>query len=232
MSRRPAGNSTAAITSRAPCRARGRLRYQARGISLIETLIAMALGLLVLAGVLQLTNHLVAGNTATLNVVRLEQDTRTALDIIIQDLRRAGSFPEAARDLGDASRFLQDQPAPPLIDGAPLQAGKAGTSIAYAYREADAKLVQARFSHEAKAGTIQMHTGTASAPETITDPAFMLVTSLSFVPGVLVNQTGSLLGNQAVIEVRISTRLKSDASVTRALSDRVVLRNTVFESVR
>lgn len=208
------------------------LRSQTRGISLIETLIAMALGLLVLAGVLQLTNQLVAGNTAMLNVVRLEQETRTALDVIVQDLRRAGQFPEAARDLGDAQRFLQDQPLPPMIDAEPLQTGKSGSAIAYAYREADGKLVQARFSHEAKAGTIQMHTGTASAPETITDPAFMLVTSLAFVPGVAVSKAGSLQSDVAVIEVRINTRLKSDSSVTRELRDRVVLRNPTLGLAR
>lgn len=207
-------------------------RFQTRGISLIETLIAMALGLLVLAGVLQLTNQLVEGNTATLKVVRLEQDTRTVLDIIVQDLRRAGQFPEAARDLGDANRFLQDQPAPPLIDGEPLQAGKSGRTIAYAYREADGKLVQARFALDAKAGSVQMHTGTASAPETITDPAFMVVTALSFVPTLASSQAGALQADQMLVEVRISTRLKSDPSVTRELRDRVVLRNTTLAPVR
>ena len=225
MSRQLAGNNAAAIKSHAPCWARGRPRYHARGISLIETLIAMALGLLVLAGVLQLTNQLVAGNTATLNVARLEQDTRTVMDIIVQDLRRAGSFPEAAGDLGDTQRFLQNQPASPLIDGEPLQTAKAGSSITYAYRETDGKWVQAKFTHDAKAATVQMHTGTASAPETITDPAFMRVTALSFVPSVVVGKAGALQSEVSVLEVRISTQLKSDPSVSRELSDRVVLRN-------
>ena len=58
------------------------------GISLLETLIAMALGLLVLAGVLQLTNQLVAGNTAMIQVTRLEQDL-TALGA----LRSSGRGP-------------------------------------------------------------------------------------------------------------------------------------------
>lgn len=98
-------------------RSAGSKRSCQRGISLIETLIAMALGLLVLAGVIQLMSQLVDGNTATIRTVRLTQDTRTVIDIIVQDLRRAGSFPEAAPDLGDLSRYIQDQPAPPLIDG-------------------------------------------------------------------------------------------------------------------
>ena len=198
------------------------------GISLLETLIAMALGLLVLTGVLQLTNQLVAGNTATIQVTRLEQDTRTVMDIIVQDLRRAGHFPEAGSDLGDTHRFLQNQPTAPLIDGEPIQSGRAGTSIAYAYREADGKLIQARFAHDAKAGTVQMHTGSASAPETVTDPAFMNVTVLSFEPTQVVTQFGTLVAEQTVVEVRLGTRLKSDPTVERQLVDRVVLRNPII----
>ena len=213
MSQRPAGNS----------QPYGRCRE--RGITLIETLIALALGLLVLTGVLQLTNQLVAGNTAIIQVTRLEQDTRTVMDIIVQDLRRAGHFPEAGYDLGDAHRFLQNQPAAPLIDGEPMQSGRVGASIAYAYREADGKLIQARFSHDAKAGTVQMHTGSASAPETVTDPAFLTVTALSFEPTLVTAQSGTLAAEQAVVEIRLSTRLKSDTTVERQLIDRVVLRN-------
>lgn len=199
-----------------------------RGISLIETLIAMALGLLVLAGIVQLMNHLVSGNATTLNVARLEQDTRTVMDIIVQDLRRAGHFPEAAGDLGHPTRYLQDQPSPPWIDGEPLQTGRPGSSIAYSYRESDGKLVKARFSHDAKAGTVQMHTGTASAPETITDPMFMTVTLLSFQPTVVTAKTGGTQSQLIEIEIRISARLKSDSATERELADRVVLRNPSF----
>lgn len=220
MSQRPAGSKRLA--------ARRKAWQKAAGIALLETLIAMALGLLVLAGVLQLTNQLVAGNTATIQVTRLEQDTRTVMDIIVQDLRRAGHFPEADSGLGDVHRFLQLQPAVPLIDGEPMQSGKAGTAIAYAYREADGKLIQARFSHDAKAGTVQMHTGSASAPETVTDPAFMTVTVLSFEPTQVVTQSGTLVAEQTIVEVRLGTRLKSDPTVERQLVDRVVLRNPII----
>lgn len=200
------------------------------GISLLETLIAMALGLLVLAGVLQLTNQLVAGNTAMIQVTRLEQDTRNVIDIIVQDLRRAGHFPEAGSELGDMHRFLQNQPTAPLIDGEAMRTGKAGASIAYAYRETDGKLIQARFAHDAKAGTVQMHTGSASAPETITDPAFMVVAALSFQPTLAVANAGSMSVEQTTVEVRIVTRLKSDPTVERQLVDQVVLRNPLLRN--
>lgn len=213
MSRRPAGSK----------------RHGERGISLIETLIAMALGLLVLTGVLQLMIQLIDGNTQTIKVTRLEQDVRTVMDIIVQDLRRAGSFPESVRDLGDAKRFLQDQPPLLLIDGEAPRSGQSGSSVTYAYRESDGKLTQGKFALDVKAGTVQMHTGTAAAPETITDPAFMNVTTLSFVPTLSTQPSGALQAELIVIEVRLAARLKSDPSVERQLVDRVVLRNVVLQ---
>jgi len=213
MSRRPAGSK----------------RHRERGISLIETLIAMALGLLVLTGVLQLMSQLIDGNTHTLKVARLEQDVRTVIDVIVQDLRRAGSFPESVRDLGDAKAFLQDQPPPPLIDGEVLRPGQSGSSVTYAYRDSDGKLTQGKFAWDSKAGTVQMHTGTAAAPETITDPAFMNVSTLSFVPVMNLQQSGALQAEAVLIEVRLAARLKSDTSVERQLVDRVVLKNVVLQ---
>ncbi len=209
MSRRPAGSN----------------RRSQRGISLVETLVAMVLGLLVLGAVLQLTNRLVAANTATIQLARLEQDTRTVMDIIIQDVRRAGQFPEASGDLGQIQTFLKDQPAAWLIDGEPIQSGKPGSTLAYQYREADGKLVQARFSLDAKSGSVQMHTGSASAAETITDSAFMTVTELRFVPHLVVSHAGTLQTSQLLLEVHLGTHLKSDAATVRELTDRAVLRN-------
>lgn len=71
-----------------------------RGLTLLETLIAMALGLMVLAGVLQFVSRLVEGNTSTLKVTRLEQDVRTLMDMMIQDVRGQGSFPKRHRIWG------------------------------------------------------------------------------------------------------------------------------------
>ena len=219
MSQRPAGSN---------------LQCQ-RGISLVETLVAMVLGLLVLGAVLQLTNRLVEGNAAAIQLARLEQDTRTVMDIIVQDVRRAGQFPEAAGDLGQTQTFLQDQPGAWLIDGEAVQSGKSGSALAYQYRESDGKLVQARFSLDAKNGAVQMHTGSASAAETITDATFMTVTELRFVPHLVVSKAGTpqaLQASQLMLEVYLRTRLKADAATVRELTDYVMVRNSHLGLVR
>lgn len=197
------------------------------GVTLLETLIAMVLGLVVLAGILQFVSRLVEGNTTTLQVTRLEQDVRTLMDMMVQDIRPAGQFPGAASDLGMPVKFVSDQPALPTIDGKALYANQQGSSLSYAYQESDGKVVSGRFSHDAKAGTILMHTGTSSAPETISDPAFMTVSVLEFIGDSAQVQAGSLNVSLPSVQIRIVARLKSDPTVERLLTERVTWRNPV-----
>ena len=74
-----------------------KIRCGQSGVTLLETLIAMVLGLVVLAGVLHFVSRLVEGNTTTLKVTRLEQDVRTLMDMMVQDIRPAGQFPALIR---------------------------------------------------------------------------------------------------------------------------------------
>jgi len=200
-----------------------------QGLSILELLIAMALGLAVLAGVLQMTSLLMDSNRSTLQVTRLEQDLRTVMDIIVQDIRRAGSFPAAAADLGHPVRFVQDQPAPPMIEGEPLRAGLSGASISYAYRETDGKLTQGRFSHDAKAGTVLMHTGTAAAPESITDGSFMQVSTLQFQAEVVSVRSGDLSLVLPAVRITLVGHLKNQPDSARRLESRVTWRNPQAE---
>jgi Tfp pilus assembly protein PilW len=195
------------------------------GVTLLETLIAMVLGLVVLAGILHFVSRLVEGNTTTLKVTRLEQDIRTLLDMMVQDIRPAGQFPGAVSALGMPVKFVTDQPALPTIDGKELHVGQRGSSLSYAYQESDGKVVSGRFSHDAKAGAILMHAGTASAAETISDPAFMTVSELEFIGDSTQVQAGSLIVALPSVQIRIVARLKSDPTVERVLSDRVTWRN-------
>ena len=116
-------------------------------------------------------------------------------------------------------------PALPTIDGKELHVGQRGSSLSYAYQESDGKVVSGRFSHDAKAGTILMHTGTASAAETISDPAFMTVSELEFIGDSIQAQAGALIVALPSVQIRIVARLKSDPTVERVLSDRVTWRN-------
>lgn len=202
-------------------------RSAQQGISLLETMIAMVLGLAVLAGVLKFMGVLTESNTTLLKVTRLEQDLRTVMDIMLQDMRRANQYPQAVSDLGQPARFIQHQPTPPQIDGQPFASGQSGSQISYAYQEADGKLISGRFSHDAKAGTVLMHTGTASAPETITDPAFMQVTALRFQAEQATVKAGAIHLSIPSVEITLIGQIKGSPEMERTLVDRVTWRNPV-----
>ena len=196
-----------------------------RGLSLLETLIAMVFGLVLLAGLLKFMGVLTESNTLLLKVTRLEQDMRTVMDVMVQDMRRANQFPQAELDLGYPERFLQNQPALPQIDGQSLDSGRRGSMISYAYQEADSKVISGRFSHDARTGTVLMHTGTASAPESITDATFMQVTQLVFKSDIAGVKAGAMHLVLPVVEITLTAQLKSSPDIQRTLVDRVTWRN-------
>jgi prepilin-type N-terminal cleavage/methylation domain-containing protein len=61
-----------------------------RGISLIELMIAMVLGLLVSAIVIGMYGSTIASTKQAMTTIRLNQELRIAMDTIVRDIRRAG----------------------------------------------------------------------------------------------------------------------------------------------
>jgi type IV pilus assembly protein PilW len=73
-----------------------RRRPVARGISLVELLIGIAVGLFVVAGAaFMLSNQLSDGRRLMLET-QVQQDLRAAADMVVRELRRAGYTPTAA----------------------------------------------------------------------------------------------------------------------------------------
>jgi prepilin peptidase dependent protein B len=79
------------------------------GFSLIELMIAVTLGLLVLAAVTAVMISTITTNSANLNMIRLDQDLRNIMLLMTRDIRRAGSWndtrtPTAANPRYDIGR--------------------------------------------------------------------------------------------------------------------------------
>ena len=62
---------------------------RARGFSLVELMVAMALGLIVSAAVVALVVAIIRSNRQTLQSTRLNQELRATLSVVANDLRRA-----------------------------------------------------------------------------------------------------------------------------------------------
>lgn len=66
------------------------IRRDARGFSLVEMLVSIAVGLFLLAGVVMLFSATLSSQSNTLKTTRLNQELRNVIDLISRDVRRAG----------------------------------------------------------------------------------------------------------------------------------------------
>jgi prepilin peptidase dependent protein B len=66
------------------------MRRQQQGLSLVELMVGIAIGLVIVAAALFALTHHLRANRSLLVEARLAQDLRTAADLITRDLRRAG----------------------------------------------------------------------------------------------------------------------------------------------
>jgi type II secretory pathway pseudopilin PulG len=60
------------------------------GLSIVELLIGIAVGLFVLAGATMVASNQIADNKRLLLETQVQQDMRTAMDVIVRDVRRSG----------------------------------------------------------------------------------------------------------------------------------------------
>jgi prepilin peptidase dependent protein B len=106
----------------------GSLRRHQRGLSLVELMVGLCVGLFIVAtATFSLTTQLQDHRRLMLSV-QLEQDLRAAADVVARDLRRSGYWQHADTQL--ASRGAADNPYT-LVTG-----GDGGSdTIAYAYSQ-------------------------------------------------------------------------------------------------
>ena len=65
-------------------------KFKQSGLSMIELMISIAIGLIVVSGVIGMFVSTVTSNANNLKMTRLNQDLRAVMDIVTRDIRRAG----------------------------------------------------------------------------------------------------------------------------------------------
>ena len=160
------------------------MRARARGVSIVELLVATAIGLVVVAaaGSIVLAQH--AASRRLQSEARLMHDLRTAADLVARDLRRAGHWSAAA---ASAVR-LGDEPAAANPHAALMPASGAASAVALSFStsSADAGGVvddRDRFGFRLRGGAIEVQLG-ARNWQALSDPGTVVVTSFSVVPRV------------------------------------------------
>ncbi|MEO7337315.1 MAG: prepilin-type N-terminal cleavage/methylation domain-containing protein [Caldimonas sp.] len=168
-----------------PGRARSRTgaARTARGLTLVELMIGIAIGLVIAAAAISFLATSLHEQRRLLLESRLMQDLRTAADIVARDLRRAGYWGAAA----DSVRQFDtgSAPANPYLAIAPSSA--ASDSVAFLYsRDANENGVvdaNERFGFRLRAGILEMQLG-AGNWQALTDPGTLSVGTFSIEPSV------------------------------------------------
>jgi prepilin peptidase dependent protein B len=227
---------------------RCRFTQQLWGFSLVEMMVAMAAGLLVVGAALTFTVAVVRANTENIQATRLTNDLRTALNLVVREVRRAGYDNTALSRSGTAmeTSLGAQGTAVPLSAFAPIAVS--GECIVFAYSDPAAPARQWKgFRREAASGTLQYSVG-ASAPDCsapagpaswvdLTDAAVVDITAFDVIPRlVVINQniasnvlaTGTTTTTAQLTlrtyQFRISGQLRGDAAFTRTLAEQVRVR--------
>jgi len=212
----------------------------ARGVSIVELLVATAIGLVIVAA----AGAIVAAQHATSRRLqaeaRLMQDLRAASELVARDLRRAGHWSAAAASAvrrGDESVAVN-----PHAALAPASAAASAVALSFSTADDDDGAVddRDRFGFRLRAGAIELQLGSRNW-QALTDPGTLVVTAFAVEPRVdeIVLATfcerpcsaGSTTcpPRQQVrsFAITLAARSPTDADVARSLQSAVRVRNDV-----
>jgi prepilin peptidase dependent protein B len=147
------------------------MRARQMGLSLVETMVGLTVGLFIVGGALKLFVDNLDSNRRLLVETRVNQDLRAAADLIARDLRRAGYWVSAASGVW--------QSAASAVTPNPRATITTGGEIVYEYDKDSTEVYNAGF--RLLDGKIQLRTA-ASTWQDVTDPSAMTVTQLGVTP--------------------------------------------------
>ena len=230
----------------------GRRRHSDRGMSLVELMVGIAVGLFVVAAAALMVSGQLTENRKLLLETQLQQDLRATLDIITRDLRRAGYNnasenlvpPPSGSQVGQVSRNPFDVLTMPT---------SSGEAVRYQYRrKAGSGYFGFRLDSDGVIRSCQTDTSdTGCTPgwQELTDGNTMRITALNIgsvraggrgkpkngdpitlpCPNLCPNGTASCWPKVQLREVVVSItgQSKSDASVTRQLASSIRIRNDI-----
>lgn len=154
-------------------------RAPARGLSLVELMVGVTVGLFIVAASTVLVSTQLSENRKLLLETQVQQDLRAAADIITRDLRRSGSNAAVLTTIWTADTPAA-QPAENTL--ATVQLGQSGEVVSYAYSRSVMPTTGYGFS--LSNGTIQRRIGVGT-PQALTDRNTLRVTGFTVTPRVL-----------------------------------------------
>ena len=220
-------------------RSSGRLRQA--GLSIVELMVGVTIGLIVVAAASLLMSTQLVENRRLLTETQLQQDLRSTADIMTRELRRAGALPEAAIALVPAiieTVWSQNQVA--LKNTlSPASTSGSNTQVDFSYAPADVISTPPLSQFKLDSGVIKTLMPGVGL-QALTDPNVMNVTAFTVTlnpataaavyipcPKPCPDGTGDCWPTFQVREAafRIESRATRDAAVLRAIRSSTRLRN-------
>ena len=217
---------------------RGAARSPRRGLSVVELMVGVAVGMLVVAGALSLSARNLANSHRLLAETRFNQDLRAAVDLITRDLRRAAYW-------GDAISGTQAIGATATTAQNPYATITASSSNGFSYRfsrdatENNALDGNEQFGFRVQNGALQMQRD-ADGWRDVTDTGILVIAAegLVITPAVTVLPLGHLCPRTCAAgtpncptatvrsyAVTLTAMSAVDPTVSRSLQTTVRLRN-------
>ena len=215
-------------------------RYNRRprlGLSIVELMVGITIGLFILAGASMMLTTQLGDNRRLLLEAQVQQDLRSTVDMISREIRGAGYWSNAS------NQVWKPTVTNPYSAG-PLVATANNSSLEY-YKSLenpglDNNLIDNNeyggFRLNAGTGTIDVQLGSGNWQQ-LTDPAVLTVVQFTLVPNtVAVDVPPSVPGGAILklcirdVTLTIVVRAVHDAAVQRSISNRIRLRNDVVKA--
>jgi len=151
--------------------------HRQRGLSIIELMVGVAIGMFIIGGAIKLFVDMFGNNRRLLIETRVNQDLRATADIIARDMRRAGYWQGAAAAINVAPGTV------PLANpySAYGAASAASSSIAYAYDRDGNSAVDAAEQAGYSVSNNTIYTTIGGAPQPLSDPSTVRITRFEIV---------------------------------------------------
>jgi prepilin peptidase dependent protein B len=211
----------------------------ARGLSLVELMVGIAVGLMVVAGASFVAVNQLADNRRLLLETQVQQDLRASADMVARDLRRAGYWGEAEAGAwqGDDPNVAAN-PYPEITVGVDAN-GQAVGQLEFSYsRDAEDNVIdddKERFGFKRDGGALKMLIG--GVWQSLTDSNVLEITRFDIVEQIQPVQQACFkecagggtacwpTQNVRSYTIEIEGRAVADAAVRRSVRDTVRVRN-------
>ncbi|MDR3491228.1 MAG: prepilin-type N-terminal cleavage/methylation domain-containing protein [Gammaproteobacteria bacterium] len=213
-------------------------RQKMLGFTLPELLVALVVNAILFTALISIFIVNITHYNTIIKVNRLNQQLQATMQLMVNDIRRAGYWANANNDIG-----TNQNNNPFMASGVDLTIGASNTCILFAYDKNSSGTLPSigsssddeRYGYRLTGNAVQSRPWGASFNctgtdwENVTDPNLVTVTALTFT---LTTQNMSAGGTSTIslrsVDITLTGQLTDDATVTKTLTEHVRIRNDKF----